>query len=554
MHVGLIVDAKEGEVDPARMPVRELPPVARSEGWSNALVGDGKIYPLVDLYGLIDDPGKKKAGGVFKDLYIPSSDFPSLFLNEVVDIMEFEFRGNCYGLPREEVIECFSYKEYCRFPGLPVMMPGLLFYNDELLPVLDLALWSGEGLDSAGYRDMLLLVNGNLRLVIATEKVCDWKRIEKERQREYRHLFVYGCYREEKLKIILNIHAMLTHFDEVEFTLGESRKAKGAILPPDEEKGVPEEGPEPEEPVEAAAEDSDEIKEMPQSRDAVPCIEREVPPVKNEKIAGKGGSVRPDSISGKKPVELKKDQMPDTEVMQSPVEREAPAGNKEEPEWKTIPATEEKITTPVMGEEAEKKTSPAPEDKTFVPEEMNEGPAAADGKKALLIILVAFFALITGLLYTFFFKENIHKNADLKEETKTGIRKQVETVPGGSRFILSEDERKIIFSHILFPADSATLLSSEIQKLEGISSILVSHRGNEVRIAGHTARFGTEAGRKFLSGARARAVGKYLVSTGSCTKEQLRYRNMGSAIPVGDNSFPEGRKKNRRVEIILLKE
>jgi chemotaxis signal transduction protein len=161
MHVGLIADAKEGEVDRARMPVRELPPVARSEGWSHALVGDGKIYPLVDLYGLIDDPGKKKAGGGFKDLYIPSSDFPSLFLNEVVDIMEFEFRGNCYGLPREEVIECFSYKEYCRFPGLPVMMPGLLFYNDELLPVLDLALWSGEGSGSAGYRDMLFFVNGN---------------------------------------------------------------------------------------------------------------------------------------------------------------------------------------------------------------------------------------------------------------------------------------------------------------------------------------------------------------------------------------------------------
>jgi outer membrane protein OmpA-like peptidoglycan-associated protein len=167
---------------------------------------------------------------------------------------------------------------------------------------------------------------------------------------------------------------------------------------------------------------------------------------------------------------------------------------------------------------------------------------------------VALCAFISGLIYTFFFKDNIQKTAALKEEVQTGTNKQEKTVPGGSRFLLSEDEKRIVFRHILFEADSDTLRPSEVQKLEGISSLLESHRGKEVRISGHTARFGTETGRRLLSERRARVVGKYLVSTGSCNKEQLRYQGMGAVSPVADNSIPEGRKKNRRVEIILLKE
>ncbi len=618
-NVGLLADTRAGEIDPAHMPLRELPPVARCGGWSHAFVDDGNFYPLVDLYGVLDEVGDIQEREKFKELYVPSSGFLSVFLNDVIEIMEFEFGGNCYGLPREEVMECFSFMGYSDFPGLPAMIPGLLFYKDELLPVLDLALWSGESSYRATYRDMVFLVNGNLRLVIAVEKVLDWKRVEREGQREYRHLFVYGCYWDEKLKLILNIEAMLKNYEKIEFSLIEHREEeKGEILPVEKET-VPEEIPVPEAPVETAAEDADEMKDIPEKTDTSAEEEKEEPAVKEERFSGEDETGKQDAVPGKEPAVLKEDDLREPEY-QSPEKREpatekredvvqkttAPeyitstadmrkpvAGKREEPDRKAAPAPEEKMSAAekreaVTGkrEDPDRKIFPVPEKEFSTIETMKGKPVTARGMKILPVLIpVLLFVLIAGLVYTFFFaggtgkiipvKEEITESGKesfpgdkavkeepagereaVKEPEKTGAGIQDKTLPERSRFILREDEKRIVFSHVLFPADSDELLPAEVQKLDGIASLLALHRGSEVRVAGYTARFGsgTETGRKLLSGKRAGAVVKYLVSAGACKKENVNYRSMGASSPVADNSSPEGRKKNRRVEIILFKE
>jgi OOP family OmpA-OmpF porin len=74
----------------------------------------------------------------------------------------------------------------------------------------------------------------------------------------------------------------------------------------------------------------------------------------------------------------------------------------------------------------------------------------------------------------------------------------------------------------------------------------------EVVIAtGHTDSVGTEAYNQQLGDRRARAVKAYLVSKG-VDKRRVYVESRGESQPVADNRTPEGRAKNRRVEIEVI--
>ena len=67
-------------------------------------------------------------------------------------------------------------------------------------------------------------------------------------------------------------------------------------------------------------------------------------------------------------------------------------------------------------------------------------------------------------------------------------------------------------------------------------------------VGGHTDASGTDAINDPLSMARARSVLAHLVSRG-IDEARLEARGYGSSKPIADNSTPEGRARNRRVEL-----
>lgn len=71
-----------------------------------------------------------------------------------------------------------------------------------------------------------------------------------------------------------------------------------------------------------------------------------------------------------------------------------------------------------------------------------------------------------------------------------------------------------------------------------------------ILIEGHTDSLGGDAVNLPLSQKRAEAVLEYLVSR-NVARERLRAAGLGSSRPIADNSSPEGRANNRRVEIVL---
>ncbi len=111
---------------------------------------------------------------------------------------------------------------------------------------------------------------------------------------------------------------------------------------------------------------------------------------------------------------------------------------------------------------------------------------------------------------------------------------------------------RIRLENIHFPPNSAILLPEEKEKLRKIGEILKRYPDRDIVITGHTARIGTEESCQILSEERARAVGNFLLSIGAKKASQMVFRGMGSRVPIADNSTPEGRAKNRRVEITIL--
>jgi outer membrane protein OmpA-like peptidoglycan-associated protein len=110
----------------------------------------------------------------------------------------------------------------------------------------------------------------------------------------------------------------------------------------------------------------------------------------------------------------------------------------------------------------------------------------------------------------------------------------------------------ISLENIQFEADSAVLLSGERKKLDQIGELLKRYGDRDILVGGHTALIGTAAARAELSQERAAAVAEYLISQQVRSADRIVVRGYGAEQPLGNNNTEEGRRQNRRVEIIVL--
>lgn len=111
---------------------------------------------------------------------------------------------------------------------------------------------------------------------------------------------------------------------------------------------------------------------------------------------------------------------------------------------------------------------------------------------------------------------------------------------------------KIIIEDIHFEPNSASLEKNELYKLDKIGDILKKHSSRDIIVTGHTALAGTAEGQQQLSVARAKTVAEYLLSIDAKKEKQVRVAGKGATEPVADNSTEAGKRRNRRVEIIIL--
>lgn len=106
---------------------------------------------------------------------------------------------------------------------------------------------------------------------------------------------------------------------------------------------------------------------------------------------------------------------------------------------------------------------------------------------------------------------------------------------------------------LLFDSGSAQIKEESTDVLDKVGVILERYSDGIIEIEGHTDNVPISssqyADNEELSSARALSVFYYLLDNTSLDPVNLRHAGMGQRVPIADNSTPEGRSKNRRVEI-----
>lgn len=105
-------------------------------------------------------------------------------------------------------------------------------------------------------------------------------------------------------------------------------------------------------------------------------------------------------------------------------------------------------------------------------------------------------------------------------------------------------------SDTLFATGSAELFAGSREKLRQFASILNKYPQTTIVVTGHTDNRGGESLNQKLSEDRAQAVASTLIADG-VGASRITTRGVGAAQPVADNSTPEGRAQNRRVEVTV---
>ena len=105
--------------------------------------------------------------------------------------------------------------------------------------------------------------------------------------------------------------------------------------------------------------------------------------------------------------------------------------------------------------------------------------------------------------------------------------------------------------NLQFKPDSSELLPGEQARLNQIAEILKKFPNSQFLVEGHTASTGNPNGEQKLSVERARTIITELTKRG-LSPEKFLCKGSGGTKPAADNSTPEGRAKNRRVEITIL--
>lgn len=109
---------------------------------------------------------------------------------------------------------------------------------------------------------------------------------------------------------------------------------------------------------------------------------------------------------------------------------------------------------------------------------------------------------------------------------------------------------------VLFDPGKAVIKKEAIPVLEAVAIKLIDYQNNRIKIEGHTDTIPIKTieypNNWYLAAARAIAVAEYYIDVKGYEPKRLSAEGFGEYVPIATNSTPEGRMRNRRVEIKIL--
>jgi len=108
----------------------------------------------------------------------------------------------------------------------------------------------------------------------------------------------------------------------------------------------------------------------------------------------------------------------------------------------------------------------------------------------------------------------------------------------------------IMTSQTAFDFDSTQIKPGFYTTMDKIANVVVRYGKTHLTVVGHTDNVGSDQYNQVLSERRAKAVNDYLINKGILL-QRLQFLGRGETGPRATNATEEGRRKNRRVEIII---
>lgn len=135
-----------------------------------------------------------------------------------------------------------------------------------------------------------------------------------------------------------------------------------------------------------------------------------------------------------------------------------------------------------------------------------------------------------------------------KKELEASLPEEavVETINEGEALKVTFD------SGILFATNSSAVSAASKSALRNLATSLNANPDTDIKIVGHTDSTGKVDYNQTLSEKRAKSVYDYLMEDQGISSTRMTFEGKGIHEPVADNATPEGRAKNRRVEILIL--
>jgi len=109
-----------------------------------------------------------------------------------------------------------------------------------------------------------------------------------------------------------------------------------------------------------------------------------------------------------------------------------------------------------------------------------------------------------------------------------------------------------VFPSVFFNVNKSNLDASQIKTLDGIGDYLAKNSDVKVLILGHSDSKGSQIANEKISEKRAKTVRSYLHDKFKIADERMAIKAYGADRPISPNDTEEGRRKNRRVEIMIV--
>src|SRR5690606_11134388 len=115
-----------------------------------------------------------------------------------------------------------------------------------------------------------------------------------------------------------------------------------------------------------------------------------------------------------------------------------------------------------------------------------------------------------------------------------------------------KDTSTMILENVLFATGESRLLEGSGTELDQLAEYLKQNSAITIRLTGHTANVVKPEDNRDLSRERAAAVRDYLTGRG-IDLDRITAVGKGESQPIASNDTGEGRQKNRRTEITIIR-